>query len=199
MVKLCEQHLSLRTLKVLDSANKEVEIAGSVEVKGIRGTDKRCYLVDLQGLTPRDMNYPDSEKHHTCLLRPELLLLFQRTRNIEYAQEKMGDINKQLQEELKLEGLDEKQKEEAKAKRAEENLKKLKEFERHLKEAPKFLYNTNVFKKGVTFAPSEIPNIEKDEALVKDLAKFLLDQAIPKLVRDLQAVEGVPTDSESLA
>jgi uncharacterized protein HemY len=98
-----------------------------------------------------------------------------------------------------LEGLDEKQKEEAKAKRAEENLKKLKEFERHLKEAPKFHYNTNVFKKGVTFAPSEIPNIEKDEALVKELAKFLVDQAIPKLVRDLQAVEGVPTDSESLA
>jgi hypothetical protein len=59
MVKLCDQHLSLRTLKVLDSENKEVEIAGSVEVKGIRGTDKRCYLVDLQGLTPRDMNYPD--------------------------------------------------------------------------------------------------------------------------------------------
>jgi hypothetical protein len=26
-----------------------------------------------------------------------------------------------------------------------------------------------------------------------------VDQAIPKLVRDLQAVEGVPTDSESLS
>jgi hypothetical protein len=86
-----------------------------------------------------------------------------------------------------------------KAKRAEDNLKKLKEFERHLKEAPKFHYNTNVFKKGVTFAPSETPNIEKDELLVRDLAKFLTEQAIPKLVRDLQAVEGVPTDSESLA
>jgi protein TIF31 len=51
----------------------------------------------------------------------------------------------------------------------------------------------------VTFAPSEIQNIEKDEFLVKELAKFLVDQAIPKLVRDLQAVEGVPTDSESLS
>lgn len=47
MKKLCNDHLSLRTVKVLDSANQEVEIAGSVEVKGIRGTDKRCYLVDL--------------------------------------------------------------------------------------------------------------------------------------------------------
>ncbi len=51
----------------------------------------------------------------------------------------------------------------------------------------------------MTFAPSETPNIEKDELLVRDLAKFLTEQAIPKLVRDLQAVEGVPTDSESLA
>ena len=116
------------------------------------------------------MNYPDAEKHHTCLLRPELLLLFQRTKNIEYAQAKMGDINKQLQEELKLEGLSEKEKEEAKAKRAEENLKKLREFERHLKEAPKYQYNSNVFKKDVQFAPSEKPNIQKDEQLVKDLA-----------------------------
>ena len=47
MKKLCTDHLALRTIKVLDSQAKEVEIAGSVEVKGIRGTDKRCYLVDL--------------------------------------------------------------------------------------------------------------------------------------------------------
>jgi hypothetical protein len=59
MKKVCGEQLSLKTSKVVDGSGKEVEIAGSVEVKGIRGTDKRCYLVDLQGLTPRDMNYPD--------------------------------------------------------------------------------------------------------------------------------------------
>jgi hypothetical protein len=32
---------------VEDKSGKQVEIAGSVEVKGIRGTDKRPYLVDL--------------------------------------------------------------------------------------------------------------------------------------------------------
>ena len=57
MKKVCGEQLSLKTCKVVDGTGKEVEIAGSVEVKGIRGTDKRCYLVDLQGLTPRDMNY----------------------------------------------------------------------------------------------------------------------------------------------
>ena len=94
MKKVCGEQLSLKTCRVVDGTGKEVEIAGSVEVKGIRGTDKRCYLVDLQGLTPRDLNYADEEKHHTCLLRPELLLLFQRTRNIEYATSKMSELPK---------------------------------------------------------------------------------------------------------
>lgn len=53
----------------------------------------------------------------------------------------------------------------------------MREFERHLKEAPKFTFNTNVFKKGVNFAKSEIDSgeIAKDEALVKELSTFLKD------------------------
>jgi len=115
MKRVCGE-LGLRTCSVIDGAGKQVEIAGSVEVKGIRGTDKRCYLVDLQGLTPRDMNYPDPEAHHTCLLRPELLLLFQRTKNIEFATGKMAEFNKQLAEESKeakeVKDMNEKEKEE---------------------------------------------------------------------------------------
>lgn len=114
------------------------------------------------------MNYPDPEKHHTCLMRPELLLLFQRTRNIEYATSKMSELPKTQEEEKK--DMTDKEREELSAKRAEENLKRLKEFEKHLKEAPKYQFNTNVFKKGVTFAPSETETVKKDEILVKELA-----------------------------
>jgi hypothetical protein len=46
MKKVCEQ-LNIKVNKVIDESGKEVEIAGSVEVKGIKGTDKRSYLVDL--------------------------------------------------------------------------------------------------------------------------------------------------------
>lgn len=99
MKKVCEQ-LNIKVNKVIDGSGKEVEIAGSVEVKGIKGTDKRNYLVDLQGLTPRDANYK-GEDNHTCLLRPELLVIYQRTKNIEYAQEKMKDFQKVLDEEKK--------------------------------------------------------------------------------------------------
>jgi len=49
MKKVCEQ-LNIKIVRVIDGCGKEVEIAGSLEVKGIKGTDKRNYLVDLQGL-----------------------------------------------------------------------------------------------------------------------------------------------------
>jgi hypothetical protein len=74
MKKVCD-NLNIKVNKVIDGSDKEVEIAGSVEVKGIKGTDKRNYLVDLQGLTPRDANYLGDD-FHTCLLRPELLMIF---------------------------------------------------------------------------------------------------------------------------
>ena len=78
MLKIA-QALSLKVNKVIDQTNgTSVEIAGSSEVKGLKGSDKRNYVVDLQGLVPRDANYI-GEDFHTCLVRPELVSLFQRS------------------------------------------------------------------------------------------------------------------------
>ena len=47
MLKVADA-LNIKVNKVIDQANgKSVEIAGSVEVKGIKGSDKRNYVVDL--------------------------------------------------------------------------------------------------------------------------------------------------------
>ena len=65
--------LNIKMNKLIDpSDGKTVEIAGSIEVKGIRGSDKRPYVVDLQGLTPRDANLL-GDQNHTALVRPELI------------------------------------------------------------------------------------------------------------------------------
>jgi protein TIF31 len=80
--------LNIESNTVEDGEGSKVEIAGSTEVKGIKGTDKRNYLVDLQGMTPRDPNYLGNE-YHTCLFRPELLMLHQKSKNIEMGQEKI--------------------------------------------------------------------------------------------------------------
>lgn len=76
MKNVCSK-LNIQVNKLIDGNGEEVELAGCVEVKGIRGTDKRCYVVDLQGMTPRDANFEGAD-NHTCLVRQELLVLFQR-------------------------------------------------------------------------------------------------------------------------
>lgn len=56
----------------------------------------------------------------------------------------------------------------------EESIAKIKEVERLLKEAPKYKFNNNVFKSNVKLALKE-DEIAADEALVKELAKFLVE------------------------
>lgn len=46
MKAVCDK-LNIQVNKLHDGDGNEVEIAGCVEIKGIRGTDKRCYLVDM--------------------------------------------------------------------------------------------------------------------------------------------------------
>ena len=92
MTKVAE-NMNIQTNKVKDGEDKEVEIAGCVEIKGIRGTDKRRYIVDLQGMTPRDANWLGDE-NHTCLLRQELMLLYQRSKQLEVIREKMTEQEK---------------------------------------------------------------------------------------------------------
>ena len=106
MLKVAEA-MNIKVNKVVDPVSgKSIEIAGSIEVKGIKGSDNRYYVVDLQGLVPRDANFK-GEENHTCLLRHELVANFQKHKQLEYAQEHMKVFAKKLEEErdpeLKLE------------------------------------------------------------------------------------------------
>jgi len=146
--------LHIKVNKVIDPKNnKSIEIAGSIEVKGIKGSDRRNYIVDLQGLVPRDANYLGDDAH-TCLVRPELISLFQRAKAMDYASDRIKAFSQRLDEERLAaepkpeEGkeLTEEQKRDVQRRRQEDNLKKLKEVERLIKEATKYSFNVNVFK-----------------------------------------------------
>ena len=117
----------------------------------------------------------------------------------------MQEFNKKLEEERAQEPIiaeegkeeNEKEKDEKLQKRRNEyNIKRIRQFDAFMKEAPKFIFNSNVFK-NVKFAISE-EEVKKDEQLVEDCAKFLKETALPKLVKSLEQLEGAPTDSESL-
>ena len=99
MKKLC-QHLSIKECSVVDKDGNVHQIAGSIDIKGIRGTDKRKYLLDLVRLTPRDSNYL-GKKHTNWLVRPELVRIYQKTKDIEYASNKLAEIDKLEPEETK--------------------------------------------------------------------------------------------------
>ena len=203
MMKQVAEKMNLQVNKIIDGSENEVEIAGCVEIKGIRGTDKRCYIVDLQGMTPRDANYL-GEENHTCLIRQELMILYQRQKNLESAKAKMEEYEKELEKEKaerepKIEeGKEptEEYKKQIAEINQEFNMKKIQKFEEYLKECSNEVYNTNVFKK-VKLAISE-EEIKVEEDKVKNLAKFLKEEAIQSLIKNLNRNEGVPTDSASL-
>lgn len=80
MVRICYS-LSLKVAEVKElSTNLIKEIAGSPEIKGVRGTDKRKYLIDMMRINPRDANYQNNETFSACVVRDELIKLFQLDR-----------------------------------------------------------------------------------------------------------------------
>jgi len=177
MKEVCEK-MNIQVNKLLDGEGKEVELAGCVEVKGIRGTDKRCYIVDVQGMTPRDANFL-GEEYHTCLVRQELLVLYQRHLQMEHAKSKMGAFDKELEAELKekepkVEEGKEATEEQVKALtelKQKLSVKKIEHIDHLMKEVPAVVFNTNVFKKAKLAMSAE--EIKAEEKKVESLAEFI--------------------------
>lgn len=210
MKKLCE-HLAIKECTVVDGEGKEHLIAGSIDVKGIRGTDKRKYLLDLVRLTPRDANYL-GKNYTSCLVRPELVRIFQKTKDIEYATQKLKEEYKDDAEEEKKEtskeenkdyfDMTEEEKKEAIAKNQKEmedkkqkQIQRLQAFDKYLKEAPQFKYNLNV----LTNTKLAEGDYKEDEKAVRELSSFITENTIPKLIKSFEAGENVPTDNESIS
>ena len=90
MIQVCDRLGLKDNVRVTDGEGEEKRIAGSPDIKGILGTDKRKYILDLLRLSPRDLNYPGSE-NETCVIRPELIKSFRQMK--EQKKENMPKIN----------------------------------------------------------------------------------------------------------
>jgi len=60
-------------------------VVSASEMKGVLGSDRRLYLLDLNRTTPRDHNYKD-DGHFACVLRHELLSFYCHEKTVEYLQ-----------------------------------------------------------------------------------------------------------------
>ena len=117
---------------------KEISLFAPVECKGIRGSDDRIYALDLLRLTPFDLNYYEhrSEYHnksgeieidvktasrYLALLRPELIQLYARYRELENQQKQILEHKEKMSKSKTNKDQDENASEKAGAPAAETN------------------------------------------------------------------------------
>jgi protein TIF31 len=88
MEKVANAH-RLAAHTVMDGKGQEREFYASAEVKALKGTDGRRYMLDLPRLSPVDIEWLEKDienyPHRVVLLRPELLELFWESELKRYA------------------------------------------------------------------------------------------------------------------
>ncbi len=67
------------SVEFIDGNGEHKKLAASYEIKGILGSDKRKYILDLMRLSPRDYNFL-GPKYSCSLLRPELITLYKNSK-----------------------------------------------------------------------------------------------------------------------
>ena len=71
-MKVVADRLLIRPRQLKGKDGEFVEFAGPADIKGIEGTDKRKYVLDLAHIFPRDPLFPDTT-NHAYILRAELI------------------------------------------------------------------------------------------------------------------------------
>ncbi|KAF2450079.1 hypothetical protein P171DRAFT_405818 [Karstenula rhodostoma CBS 690.94] len=205
--------LRVKKHPVWDKDNVRHELEGSVETKGLIGTDGRRYALDLYRLTPVDVSWIEEhwsepsedgkEKeegkdypHRMATLRPELVESFGRLKLREYVKkelEKKGEAKKEKEEEnsKKTEGeSDEVAKEEAEA--AEQDRVDISGFS--------YALNPDVFCGQHPQTEEDKAEWTKDEAEVRAACSHLLFEVMPRLIQELKDGDvGFPMDGQSLS
>ncbi len=214
---------------VWDKEQKKHDLEGSVETKGLLGTDGRKYVLDLYRLTPLDVAWleqhcdssgeeKDGAKkaypHRMAVLRPELIEAYWRFRMGEYVKtevarkrESKHDSNSTALPST-LEGSTNgvhrnsvSEKEEATPVTSADESKELTtENDRVDITGFKLAFNPDVFCGQVPQTEEEKKEWTEDEQEVRAACTHLKTKVMPDLVHDLQEGDvGFPMDGESLS
>ncbi|KAF2222720.1 clustered mitochondria-domain-containing protein [Elsinoe ampelina] len=219
---------SLRVKKhpVWDKEGKRHDLEGSVETKGLLGTDGRKYVLDLYRITPLDVAWLDEHRkdtssapegeadvenypHRMAVLRPELVESYWRTKLQAYVKDEVSkrqaarnsDAEKQISngEPAATNGSDDK-KEDAEGKELEKSEKKEPEQERVDVSGFQFSLNPDVCCGQKPQTEEEKEEWANDEAEVQNACKYLRSEVIPKVIHDLSEGDvGFPMDGQSLS
>lgn len=202
-----------------DSDKKEgvTPFFGPVEMKGIRGSDKRTYCLDITRLTPRDANWVpkklggtgynesmdgsktslipdnlDDDEWIMAVLRPELIIHITHKKMRERIEKKNKKAAEKETNEDDTAEADDKE-EESKDSSVGDT-----EYMNSLR------MNLNVFlphMKGTDgMAAEDIEQLKKDESLVREAADYLWNTILPRITQDIRSGTGnsIPADGRGL-
>lgn len=201
---------------VWDKEGKRHDLEGSVETKGLLGTDGRKYVLDLYRITPLDVSWLEkywgetkeerevSEKkdypHRMAVLRQELVESYARLKLHEYVDAelaKQSESVKVLSEEklaAQVNGHKEESQSQGKESDEEDPDKVKSEVQSEKTSEPprvdisnfRFALNPDVFSGQSPQTDEEKEQQAKDEAEVREVCSYLTTHAIPHLIHELQ-------------
>ncbi|KFY75811.1 hypothetical protein V499_04228 [Pseudogymnoascus sp. VKM F-103] len=209
--------LKVKKHAVWDKAGKRHELEGSVETKGLLGTDGRKYVLDLYRVTPLDIEWMEENgtaisspeqnggageatyPHRMTVLRPELVEAYWKIKMRAWVNERLEERRQAAKaEEDATKAVTEG---EADAESSEKAAKPVDSDKDRIDITDfSFSLNPDVFSGQEPQTEEEIAEWAKDEEEVRAAGKFLRDTVLPELVRDLKEGDvGFPMDGESLS
>lgn len=211
--------LHIKKHAVWDKDGKRHDLEGSVETKGLLGTDGRKYVLDLYRITPLDVAWSEEveadghEKypHRMSVLRLELVEAYWRTKMQEYVR---TEVEKRRANKTNGQGSETAKIEEGKADtqvEAEESVDKTEGDEDKSTPAPALdqervdisnftlALNTDSFSGQTPQTDEEKEAYSNDDKDVRAVCDFLRVKIIPDLMTDLHDGDvGFPMDGQSL-
>ncbi|KAL8947203.1 MAG: hypothetical protein Q9222_006490 [Ikaeria aurantiellina] len=218
--------LKVKRHPVWDKEGKKHMLEGSVETKGLLGTDGRKYILDLYRLAPLDISWLDAYwtdtpcpnqkpqernyPHRMSVLRPEIIEAYWRLKMSEYVKSELGK-RKNSPEEVSNSKDSESSKKATSPEDALTGTVSASVTKPDSVEAPKdggrvdisafsYLLNPDVFCGQAPQTAEEREDWTNDEKDVRAVADYLHQSIIPELMHDLKEGEvGFPMDGQSLS
>ncbi|GLI72959.1 intracellular distribution of mitochondria [Penicillium ochrochloron] len=193
--------LRIKQHPVWDKDGKRHDLEGSVETKGLLGTDGRKYVLDLYRVAPLDALWQeedgsDAYPHRMSVLRLELVESYWRSKMSAYVKaeverRKAAKAEEASKEAKPEEGSEEKTDEKTEEKTEDQDRVDISGFNLSL--------NPDVFSGQVPQTEEEKEQWAQDEKVVREACEHLRSKIMPDLVQDLHDGDvGFPMDGQSL-
>ncbi|KAL4754030.1 clustered mitochondria protein [Aspergillus terricola var. indicus] len=196
--------LRIKKHPVWDKENQRHDLEGSVETKGLLGTDGRKYVLDLYRVTPLDVAWNEEEggdayPHRMSVLRLELVESYWRAKMSQYVK---AEVERRRAAKAEEAAKKEKSSEatESKDEGSEEKTEEALDQERVDISGFSLALNPDVFSGQVPQTDEEKEQWAQDEKEVRDACDFLRSKVMPELIQDLHDGDvGFPMDGQSLS